>query len=36
MLAMSKNAFAINPNADLKEIALANGWTVYQPQSFLP
>src|SRR6202158_5732361 len=31
MLAMSKHPFAINPNPDLKEIALANGWTVYQP-----
>ena len=36
MLAMSKHPFAINPNPDLKEIALANGWTVYQPQFFLP
>jgi len=36
MLAMSKDPFAINPNPDLKEIALANGWTVYQPQFFLP
>ncbi len=32
MLAMSNHAFAINPNPDLKEIAIANGWTVYQPQ----
>ena len=32
MLAMSKHPFAINPNPDLKEIALANGWTVYQPE----
>jgi HAD superfamily phosphoserine phosphatase-like hydrolase len=31
MLAMSKHAYAINPNPDLKEIALANSWTVYQP-----
>ncbi len=31
MLAMSKHPFAINPNPNLKEIALANGWTVYQP-----
>jgi HAD superfamily phosphoserine phosphatase-like hydrolase len=31
MLAMSKHAFAINPNQNLKEIAIANGWTVYQP-----
>jgi len=32
MLAMSKHAFAINPNPNLKEIALANGWKVYQPE----
>ncbi|HEY1400157.1 MAG TPA: HAD-IB family phosphatase [Terriglobales bacterium] len=31
MLAMSKHPFAINPNPDLKAIALSNGWTVYQP-----
>jgi HAD superfamily phosphoserine phosphatase-like hydrolase len=31
MLAMSKYPFAINPNPNLKEIALANGWTIYQP-----
>jgi HAD superfamily hydrolase (TIGR01490 family) len=31
MLALSKHPFAINPNPDLREIALANGWTVYQP-----
>jgi phosphoserine phosphatase len=31
MLAMSKHPFAINPNPNLKEIALAHGWTVYQP-----
>jgi phosphoserine phosphatase len=31
MLAMSTHPFAINPNPNLKEIALANGWTVYQP-----
>jgi len=31
MLAMSRHPFAINPNPNLKEIALANGWTVYQP-----
>jgi phosphoserine phosphatase len=31
MLALSKHAFAINPNPNLKEIALANGWTVYEP-----
>ena len=33
MLALSKHPFAINPNPDLKEIALANGWTVYQPDT---
>ncbi len=31
MLAMSRHAFAVNPNPNLKEIALANAWTVYQP-----
>jgi phosphoserine phosphatase len=31
MLAMSKTPFAINPNPDLKALALSNGWTVYQP-----
>jgi len=35
MLALSKHPFAINPNPDLKKIALSNGWTVYQPQFFL-
>jgi len=33
MLAMSKHPFAINPSPDLKEIALADGWTVYQPDA---
>ncbi len=33
MLAMSKHPFAINPSPDLKEIALANGWAVYQPDA---
>jgi phosphoserine phosphatase len=33
MLAMSKHPFAINPNPDLKEIAIANGWRVYQPDT---
>jgi phosphoserine phosphatase len=32
MLALSKHAFAINPNANLLEIARANRWTVYQPE----
>jgi HAD superfamily phosphoserine phosphatase-like hydrolase len=31
MLALSKHPFAINPNPNLKEIALANHWTIYQP-----
>jgi HAD superfamily phosphoserine phosphatase-like hydrolase len=31
MLALSKHPFAINPNPNLKEIATANGWRVYQP-----
>ena len=33
MLAMSRHPFAVNPNPDLKEIALANRWTVYQPEA---
>lgn len=32
MLAMSKQPFAINPNPDLKEIAIANRWKIYQPK----
>ena len=32
MLALAKHAFAINPNPNLREIALANQWTVYQPE----
>jgi len=31
MLAVSKHPFAINPNPNLREIAVANHWTVYQP-----
>jgi phosphoserine phosphatase len=31
MLAMSNHPFAINPNPNLKEIAIAEGWSVYQP-----
>jgi phosphoserine phosphatase len=31
MLAMSKHPFAINPNPDLKAIAITDGWKVYQP-----
>jgi phosphoserine phosphatase len=33
MLAMSRHAFAINPNPNLREIAIPNGWTVYQPDT---
>ncbi len=33
MLDMSKHPFAINPNPNLKEIALAKGWKVYQPNT---
>ena len=36
MLALSKHAFAINANPNLKEIAAANGWTIYQPELQLP
>ncbi len=32
MLALSKHPYAINPNPNLQEVALANGWTVYQPE----
>lgn len=32
MLEMSPHPFAINPNPNLKEIARANRWTVYQPE----
>jgi phosphoserine phosphatase len=31
MLAMSRHPFAINPNDNLKQLAVANGWPVYQP-----
>ena len=33
MLALSKHPFVINPNPNLKEIALANDWPVYQPEA---
>ena len=32
MLAMAKHPFAINPSPKLQEIALANGWIIYQPE----
>jgi len=31
MLALARHAFAINPNPNLKEVAVANHWTIYQP-----
>lgn len=31
MLGIARHPFAINPNPNLKEIALANHWTIYQP-----
>jgi len=33
MLAMSRHPFAINPSPQLKEIAMASGWMMYQPES---
>lgn len=33
MLAMSKHPFAINPNPNLIEIAITNGWQIYQPDT---
>jgi len=33
MLQLAKHPFAINPNADLKKLALSSGWNVYQPES---
>jgi phosphoserine phosphatase len=33
MLAMSEHPFAVNPNPDLKAIANANAWKIYQPAS---
>ena len=33
MLAMSKHPFVINPNPNLKEVAIAKGWMIYQPQT---
>lgn len=32
MLEMAKNAYAINPNPDLEQVARERGWTVYQPK----
>jgi phosphoserine phosphatase len=33
MLAVSRHAFAINPSPQLKEIAAASGWMMYQPEA---
>ena len=33
MLAISRHAFAINPNPDLQETAREQGWTVYFPEA---
>ena len=33
MLAMAKHAFAINPSPQLKEIAVASVWRMYQPEA---
>ena len=32
MLAMSKHGFAVNPNPDLRELAVARLWNVYEPR----
>jgi len=32
MLELAKDAYAINPNSDLAEVARKRGWTIYQPQ----
>ncbi|MDP9158906.1 MAG: haloacid dehalogenase-like hydrolase [Acidobacteriota bacterium] len=33
MLAIARNAFAVNPNPDLEEMAKRRGWTVYRPEA---
>jgi phosphoserine phosphatase len=33
MLEKAKTAYAINPNADLAEKAVARGWNVYWPET---
>lgn len=32
MLELAKHPFAINPNPDLKEVAVSRNWTIYQPK----
>jgi phosphoserine phosphatase len=36
MLAIARHAFAVNPNADLAQIAQQRGWTIYFPNSIEP
>jgi phosphoserine phosphatase len=31
MLALAKNAFAVNPNPDLEKLAAEKDWTIYWP-----
>ena len=31
MLALARHSFAVNPNPDLEQMALENGWTIYRP-----
>jgi phosphoserine phosphatase len=31
MLAMARHAFVINPNPDLKDVAVAENWPIHQP-----
>jgi phosphoserine phosphatase len=33
MLAISRHGFAVNPNADLEQMARQRGWTIYWPVS---
>jgi phosphoserine phosphatase len=33
MLALAKSPFAVNPTAELKEVAAGKGWTIYLPDS---
>jgi phosphoserine phosphatase len=36
MLEMARHVFAINPNANLKEVAAARNWRIYQPEPNRP
>ena len=33
MLSLARNAFAVNPNPDLQELAEERGWAVYWPDT---